>query len=324
MDVFSKYQEIIDKEILGLQLIKAPKQLYEPIEYILKLGGKRIRPAMCIASCNYFSGNYSPAIQAALGLELFHNFTLLHDDIMDNAPIRRNKSTVHEKWNPNTAILSGDAMMVKASQMILDVPEIVLKDVQHIFYDTALEVCEGQQYDMDFETRLDVSIEDYIEMIRLKTAVLLGASLQIGSIIGGASKADAKLLYDFGQSIGIAFQLQDDYLDVYGNTDIFGKKVGQDIISNKKTFLLISCLNLAKGNRLSELKKWLQKDDFNHLEKVTAIKEIYDYYQVDKISREKMDLYIENSIKLLNKVNISADYKKELTDFASKLINRSN
>ncbi|MBN2166589.1 MAG: polyprenyl synthetase family protein [Marinilabiliaceae bacterium] len=324
MSFISEFQSITENQINKLNLIKTPKGLYEPIEYILQLGGKRIRPALCMAACYYFSGNYEPSIEAALGIEMFHNFTLLHDDIMDHSSIRRGKPTVHKKWNENTAILSGDAMMVKACQLMLNVPSEVMKEIQSVFYQTSLEVCEGQQLDMDFENRQDVEIEEYIEMIRLKTAILLAASLKIGAIIGGAKKEDAQNLYKYGESIGLAFQLQDDYLDVYGKTSIFGKKVGQDIIANKKTFLLLSCIKNANKEQLKELRYWIDASSINPDEKVKAITKIYSDLKIDEKSKELMNDYYQKSIIALNKVNIKPEYKEELKRFAMNLMNRFN
>jgi geranylgeranyl diphosphate synthase, type II len=324
MDLISDYQNIVEEKIKDLQLVKSPRALYEPIEYILELGGKRIRPALCLAACHYFSGSHNSAMQAALGLEMFHNFTLLHDDIMDQSSIRRNQPTVHKKWNANTAILSGDAMMIKASQLMLQVPANVLTEIQELFLKTALEVCEGQQFDMDFETRDDVQIDEYLEMIRLKTAVLLAASLKIGAIIGGATKKNADLIYNFGETIGLAFQLQDDYLDAYGNSETFGKKVGQDIIANKKTFLLISCLKTADASQFKIVNNWLKKPSFDPIEKVEAIKNIYNQLEIEKMSREKMNDYYNQSLQTLEQIDIDTKYQLELKEFAMKLMNRTN
>lgn len=323
MAVISGYQSIINEQIKQLNIVKTPPGLYEPIEYILSLGGKRIRPALCLAACHFFSGNFQSALNAAIGLEIFHNFTLLHDDIMDHSSMRRNKPTVHIKWNSNTAILSGDAMMIKASQLMLEVPSKVLKEVQDIFLQTSLEVCEGQQLDMEFEGRKEVHVEEYLNMIRLKTAVLLGASLQIGALIGGASNEEAKLIYRFGESIGIAFQLQDDYLDVFGDPKVFGKKVGQDIVSNKKTFLLISCLKNAKGDQLKTLEKWITNKTFDSDKKIEAIKKTYIDLGIDRLSRDKMNFYYQKSLTALDQLNIKPEFISELKEFAMNLMNRA-
>ena len=247
MKSLPELSDLIHQSVNKLQFPVSPKGLYDPIRYMLSLGGKRMRPVLTLMACDAFNGDVERAISPALGLEVFHNFTLLHDDIMDNAPLRRSKPTVHEKWNSNIAILAGDAMFVQSCQLVMDTPSSVVKEVMEVFTKTALEVCEGQQYDMDFESMNEVSIEEYIDMIRLKTAVLLGASLKIGALIGNADSEAASHLYDFGVNLGIAFQLQDDILDVYGDASFFGKQVGGDILANKKTYLLITALNKANG-----------------------------------------------------------------------------
>lgn len=302
---------------------KAPLNLYEPIDYVLALGGKRLRPALCMAACHFFKGDGTPANSAAMGLEMFHNFTLLHDDIMDGATIRRNQPTVHTKWNDNTAILSGDAMMILANQLMLNVPDAVLKPVQQLFLKTALEVCEGQQYDMDFELRNDVLADEYIEMIRLKTAVLIAASLKIGALIGGASEKDASLLYEFGENLGLAFQLQDDYLDVYGNSAEFGKSIGGDIICNKKTFLLINCMTHANAEQRQRLDYWLEKTDFDRDEKINAVTQLYNELNIPSISRYRMEQYCQDALLVLDKLGVADEYKSELKVFAGNILFRS-
>ena len=238
MNIIKSLQELIEKELQQIQFPDRPKNLYEPIRYMLAVGGKRARPVLVLMGCEVFNGNRTEAIPAALAIEVFHNFTLLHDDIMDNAPLRRSKPTVHNKWNNSIAILSGDAMFVKACELMMQVNDKQIRTVMDIFLRTSTEVCEGQQMDMSFEKEKNVSITDYLKMIELKTAVLLGCSLQIGAIIGGADEIQSKHLYEFGKNIGIAFQLQDDLLDVFGDAEKFGKQTGGDIISNKKTFLI--------------------------------------------------------------------------------------
>lgn len=299
-----------------------PSGLYEPIAYILSLGGKRIRPALLLMSTNLFTDDINQSIKTAIGIEVFHNFTLLHDDIMDKAPVRRRKPTVHTKWNENTAILSGDAMLIKAYQYLADLPPDKLPACLEQFSQTALEVCEGQQYDMDFETRNDVSVDEYLHMIRLKTAVLLGASLKIGALIGGANKEDVELLYNFGINIGLAFQLKDDLLDVYGNPDSFGKQIGGDIVSNKKTFLLISALNKTDTKSKKILNDWLKKENCNPKEKVKAIKSIYDEIDVKALCEEKMDSYFKKALLSLDKVSVPLDRKKILSNIANQLMSR--
>lgn len=302
---------------------REPRRLYEPVEYVLGLGGKRLRPALCMASCHLFAGDGNQASSAALGLEMFHNFTLLHDDIMDGASKRRNQPTVHVKWNDNTAILSGDAMMILSNQLMLNVPDTVLKPVQELFLQTALEVCEGQQYDMDFEVRQDVTTDEYLEMIRLKTAVLIAASLKIGALIGGASEKEAALLYEFGQNLGLAFQLQDDYLDVYGNEAEFGKSIGGDIVCNKKTFLLINCLSLANEDQRKILDHWMSCSDFDRNEKVAAITAIYDELDIAALSKHQMEKYYQKALLIVEQLSIADHYKEELKVFAAKTLFRT-
>lgn len=273
---FKELQDVVQKEIDGLEFSTPPEGLFEPMKYILGIGGKRLRPILVLLSANLFKDDLKKVYLPAIGIEVFHNFTLLHDDVMDNAPIRRSKATVHEKWNSNVAILSGDAMSIKAYQYIVSCEDHHLRDVLTVFNQTALEVCEGQQFDMEFEDRRDVQINEYLEMIRLKTAVLLGGSLKMGAVMGDADAKDAELLYNFGVNLGMAFQLQDDYLDVFGNQDVFGKKIGGDILCNKKTFLLIKAFELAKGDDKKELEGWISAKDFNPEEKISAVRAIYE------------------------------------------------
>jgi geranylgeranyl diphosphate synthase type II len=324
MHSLTALQTIVEKEIESLSLDQEPAGLYAPIRYVLDIGGKRIRPALCLAAYQLFSKNtdFSEVLYPALGLEVFHNFTLLHDDLMDAASIRRNKKTVHLKWNANTAILSGDAMMVKASQYISKCQDKYLPEVLQVFNQTALEVCEGQQYDMDFENRLDVTVDEYLRMIRLKTSVLIAGSLKIGAIIGGASKDEANLLYDFGENIGIAFQLQDDFLDVYGDTETFGKAIGGDIVNNKKTFLLIQALQEATDSLKEELKNWIEKESGRDEEKIKAISSIYDALGIADTTKDLMMAYYDQGMQALHKVNIEATMKQDLEQFALKLIDR--
>lgn len=324
MHSLTALQSIVEKEIESLSLEQEPAGLYAPIRYVLDIGGKRIRPALCLAAYQLFSkkANFSEVLYPALGLEVFHNFTLLHDDLMDAASIRRNKKTVHLKWNANTAILSGDAMMVKASQYISHCQDKHLPEVLQVFNQTALEVCEGQQYDMDFENRLDVRVDEYLNMIRLKTSVLIAGSLKIGAIIGGASKDEANLLYDFGENIGIAFQLQDDFLDVYGNTETFGKAIGGDIVNNKKTFLLIQALQKATDPLKEELKSWIGKNARPDEEKIEGVRSIYNTLGIPDITKNLMMVYYNQAMQALKKVSIEAAMKQDLEQFALKLIDR--
>lgn len=324
MKTFQEISEIINNEVSRLNWQKSPAQLYEPIGYVLSLGAKRVRPALTLLACNMFSDDIMPAIKPALGIEIFHNFTLLHDDIMDRADIRRGKPTVHKKWDDNTAILSGDMMQIIAYQFIAETHDKYLKQILDIFSKTAGEICEGQQYDMDFEARSNVSSEEYIEMIRLKTAVLLACALKCGAIIGGASAADAQNLYDFGINIGLAFQLKDDLLDVYGNEATFGKKIGGDILCNKKTFLLIQAQKLAKGEISDTLNSWLQKSYQQPEEKIAAVTEIYNLLGVKKICEEKMNFYYERALANLKNVSVSEVKKHEITQLAMQLMYRED
>jgi len=323
MHTISDLQKIIEKELDKQEFVVEPKGLYQPIEYIMDMGGKRIRPTLCLAGCYLFTNDISLAVRPSLSLEIFHNFTLLHDDIMDNADVRRNQATVHKKWDDNTAILSGDAMLIKAYQYATGIDVKYLKEVLDLFSQTAIEVCEGQQYDMEFEQRDNVSVDDYLNMIRLKTAVLLAASLKTGAIIGGSSKKDADLLYEFGENIGLAFQLQDDFLDVYGNIETFGKAIGGDIVANKKTFLLINALQLASGTLRKDLKTWINADEFNADDKIKGIRNIYNSLGVDALAKDKMNFYFDKAMTALDQVNGRESMKNELRQFAIKLIERS-
>ena len=323
MHTISDLQKIIEKELDKQEFVIEPKGLYQPIEYIMDMGGKRIRPTLCLAGCYLFTNDISLAVRPSLSLEIFHNFTLLHDDIMDNADVRRNQATVHKKWDDNTAILSGDAMLIKAYQYATGIDVKYLKEVLDLFSQTAIEVCEGQQYDMEFEQRDNVSVDDYLNMIRLKTAVLLAASLKTGAIIGGSSKKDADLLYEFGENIGLAFQLQDDFLDVYGNIETFGKAIGGDIVANKKTFLLINALQLASGTLQKDLKTWINADEFNADDKIKGIRNIYNSLGVDALAKDKMNFYFDKAMTALDQVNGRESMKNELRQFAIKLIERS-
>lgn len=323
MHTFIELQKIIEKEIDGLEFSAPPQGLFEPMKYILSVGGKRLRPILVLLAANLYKDDLSRVCLPAIGIEIFHNFTLLHDDVMDNAPIRRRKATVHEKWNSNVAILSGDAMSIKAYQYIGSCEDKHLRDVLTVFNQTALEVCEGQQFDMEFEERSNVEVDEYLNMIRLKTAVLLGGSLKMGAIMGDANEKDADLLYHFGVNLGMAFQLQDDLLDVFGNEDVFGKQIGGDILSNKKTYLLIKALETDSTNLKQELKYWLEVKDFNPEEKIKAVKAIYEQLNVRKFSQEKIDDYFALCLEYLDKVDVIAENKKELYSLVKGLVNRS-
>lgn len=322
MFAFEIILQRIEKEVAELRFQNPPKSLYEPIKYILSLGGKRIRPALTLLACNIYDSDIENAIKPALGLEVFHNFTLLHDDLMDEADKRRNKPTVHKKWNANTAILSGDAMLITAYQLIGTTEPTHLKEVFNLFTQTALEICGGQQYDMEFESRLDVSEEEYIEMIRLKTAVLLACALKMGAILGGASQDDAGNLYKFGIHIDLAFQLQDDLLDVYGDTATFGKNIGGDILCNKKTFLLINALGLASEEQKITLENWINKKEFDAAEKIKVFTSIYDDLRLKQLTENKIQKYYDKATTNLAALNVAREKLDLLKDVCDRLMHR--
>lgn len=313
----------IEEAITTIEFPQFPKGLYEPIAYVLKQGGKRLRPLLMLMSYSIFKDNYQIALKPAIGLEIFHNFTLLHDDIMDKAELRRNKATVHKKWNVNTAILSGDAMMIKSFQYFFDLPLNIQSQVLKTFTQTALEVCEGQQYDMNFESCQNVTIDEYMEMIRLKTAVLIAAALKIGAQIAEANQHDVSLLYQVGIKIGLAFQLQDDYLDVYGNTQIFGKNIGGDITSNKKTYLLISALNKANKTQKSKLEYLLFNNIIDKEEKIKQIVELYNEIGIKNLTKSKINELTHDALNLLNKISIQNNTSL-IRNLIIKLLERNN
>ncbi len=319
---YSESYATIEKYISQLPLNSTPPELYEPIKYILSIGGKRIRPCLALMSHSLFSEEISDVIHPALGLEVFHNFTLLHDDIMDKASRRRNHDTVHVKWNENVAILSGDAMMILAYQLISKTSANVLPQIFALFNKTALEVCEGQQYDMNFEKQSAASVQEYLDMIRLKTAVLIAASLAVGAITGKASEEDIENMYLFGLNIGIGFQLQDDYLDVYGKTEKFGKNIGADILSNKKTYLLISALNSQEFYLVEQLKQWIAEKHFQPDEKVNAIRSIYDQLNIGDITEQTAKQYFTDGLKYFQQVDIPEARKTNLRDIVEKMLKR--
>ena len=289
------FSQIITKHIESIEYPSSPHTLFDPVNYILNIGGKRLRPILLLLSQQLYDSHYEKAIPAALAIEIFHNFTLVHDDIMDNADLRRNSHTVHKKWNINTGILSGDAMLIMAFQQIAKLDKQYFADVHKIFNQTALEVCEGQQYDMDFEKNHGVSVEHYLLMIKLKTSVLIAAALKMGGIIGGAKPDDQELLYKLGLNLGLGFQLQDDYLDAFSNAEEFGKETGGDIVQNKKTFMLISALSKANDEEKKELIGWLEKKEFDRNEKVTAVKNIFKKLEIDTITKDICELYFRNA-----------------------------
>jgi len=316
-------KEIIAEAIAKIDWNKTPYELYEPIAYTLSLGGKRLRPQLVLMGCGLFSEEVEQALPAALGIEVFHNFTLLHDDLMDKADIRRGNPTVYKKWGDNRAILSGDAMVIEAYRFISDVPENCLKHVLDLFSKMALEICEGQQFDMDFETRDDVQIDEYINMIRLKTAVLLGTSLKIGALIGGADKKKADILYEFGIDLGIAFQLQDDLLDVYGDEKTFGKAIGGDILNNKKTFMLLSALNAPWLDVVAQLREWINKKEYNNKEKIVAVTSLYDQLGIRQVCENKINEYSQRALSKLDKIDGNPEIKNQLKTLVEKLQTRA-
>ena len=318
----SELLEKINSHIADLRFVRTPKGLYDPITYVLSMGGKRIRPVLMLMAYNLYKENVEPAFSSATGIEVYHNYTLLHDDLMDRADKRRGKETVHKVWNDNAAILSGDAMLVLAYRLMNNCPERYLKQVMDIFSQTALEICEGQQWDMEFETRNDVTVPEYMEMIRLKTSVLLSAALKIGAVLGGASEDDARKLYDFGIKMGLAFQLQDDYLDVYGDSKVFGKNIGGDILCNKKTFMLINALALADGIQRKELEKWIASTAFCPEEKIKAVTALYDKIGIGGICEEKINAYYVEGLSLLESMAVPSERKEELKSFVCHLMNR--
>ena len=312
----------INEALSCLSLNKDPLELYEPIKYILSIGGKRIRPCMVIMACSLFRDTFDEAIKPALAIEIFHNFTLLHDDIMDNSPLRRGMSTVHEKWDQNIAILSGDAMVFIAYEQLMRTRKDVIADLIQIFNRMAMEVCEGQQYDMNFESKIDVSEAEYLKMIELKTAVLMGSSLQIGAIIGGADRADAENMYSFGKNLGLAFQLQDDLLDVYGDTEIFGKKTGGDIVAGKKTYLIVKTLELADENMQALTITTLYDVNMDKETKIGSIKSIFNQLGIREVVNEKINEYFLRANEALDKVHVKGDRKDAFYNLAKSLLNR--
>lgn len=318
----------VEEAIHQLDFPRKPTNLYEPIRYTLGLGGKRMRPVLVVLAHEMFGGYSADAIPAALAVEVFHNFTLLHDDLMDKAPLRRGKPTVHHKWSPEIAILSGDAMFVKSCQLISQCPSAHKGAALQIFLSTAMEVCEGQQYDMDFEQMDTVTVPQYLDMIRLKTAVLLGASLSIGATLAGAGDRDVRNLYDFGVNLGTAFQLQDDILDVFGDEAKFGKQVGGDILSNKKTFLLLRAFELAHGETLENLRFWIRNNTWteNHSaqEKVTAVKSIYTNLGIREEAEQKMDELYSIAEDCLDQLQLSVEQTTVLRQLANQLMERQH
>ncbi|WP_053970523.1 polyprenyl synthetase family protein [Mangrovimonas sp. ST2L15] len=323
MQQISFYQEVFLNYLETFKVQKEPANLYNPINYILSLGGKRLRPVLTLMTSDIFSGDHQKALDAALSIEVFHNFSLIHDDIMDDAPLRRGNETVHEKWDINTGILSGDAMLILAYQLFENYESEIFKDLAKLFSKTALEVCEGQQYDIDFETRDDVTIAEYLKMIEYKTAVLIGAAMKMGAIVAQASKEDQDRIYDFGKNLGVAFQLQDDYLDAFGDPKTFGKQVGGDIIENKKTYLYLKGLEMASSDSRNQLQGFYSAKTNDAGEKIEAVKTIFADSGSADATKLAIKEYTEKAFSMLDNLDISADKKQLLRAFGEQLMNRT-
>lgn len=313
--------QLINRYLDSLPYDRKPASLYAPIKYVLSMGGKRIRPTLMLLAYNLFKDDPEKILSSACALETYHNYTLLHDDLMDNADVRRGQPTVHKKWNANLAVLSGDSMLVLAYQRMTEC-DSHLAEVLRLFTETALEIGEGQQMDMEFETRNDVREEEYIEMIRLKTSVLLACAMKIGALLADAPADDADSLYRFGEKIGLAFQLQDDYLDVYGDPAVFGKAIGGDIVSNKKTYMLINAFNRADNAQRAELERWVRATDFDRQEKVKAVTGLYDEMGIDRLAQQKIAGYFNESKTYLDRVGVSDERKSELMRYAQRMMKR--
>ena len=320
MKQFQDYLNTVNQAIAVIPYPDQPRRLYEPIAYHMALGGKRVRPVLTLMACDAMGGDTATAIDAALGIEMFHNFTLLHDDVMDNADVRRGKTTVHRRWNANTAILSGDTMLTLATQFIARTSNQAVMD---LFNKTAIEIYEGQQWDMDFEVRNDVTVEEYINMIRLKTSVLLGCALKTGALVAGAGEKDADTLYEAGVNMGLAFQLRDDVLDVWGDPETFGKEIGGDIMNNKKTYLLISTMQKAKGDDADELRHWLNDPYATRDDKVAGVTALYERLGVRDMAEVAIADYNDRAIAAFNKVTMSDEDKAAFIALSNKLAGRS-
>ena len=316
--------EKVEQALGSLPYERKPEGLYAPVRYVLSLGGKRIRPVLMLMGYNLYKDDVERIMMPALGLETYHNYTLLHDDLMDRADVRRGHATVHRKWDENAAILSGDSMLVLAYQRMAQCDAAILPQVMELFTETALEIGEGQQYDIEFETRNDVTEDEYIEMIRLKTSVLLACALKLGAMLAGAPKTDAEILYDFGEQIGLAFQLQDDYLDVYGDFKTFGKRIGGDILCNKKTYMLINAQLLANDSQRKELEHWLTAKDYDEEEKIKSVTHLYDEIGIPQVARKKIEYYYSLAEQSLAKVNLPEEKKSLLWQYAQQMLNRKS
>jgi geranylgeranyl diphosphate synthase type II len=320
----AELKKLVNKAILNLSYNEEAEKLNDPVKYILSIGGKRLRPVLALMACNLFNDKIDDAVIPATGLEVFHNFTLVHDDIMDHAPVRRNLPTVHSKWNLNQAVLSGDVMAFIANECFLQTPAYCMSKVFRVFNKAAIEVCVGQQLDIDFEKAAIVSHEEYLRMIELKTAVLLAASAKIGAIIGGSDDREADLLYEFGRNLGLAFQIQDDLLDIYGDVKVFGKILGGDIISNKKTYLLVKALEIASVEQSKQLHEQFALKEFDPEIKVKTVVELYNQMNIKNISENLANDYINTAFSLLDNIGVINERKTELADIANSLIGRDN
>lgn len=322
MHAIHQYQEFFIAYLKNQAISKEPQNLYQPIDYILGLGGKRMRPVLTLMASEIFGTDYKEALPAAMAVEVFHNFSLVHDDIMDDAPLRRGQETVHEKWNINTGILSGDAMLILAYQYFEQYEPVIFRDLAKLFSKTALEVCEGQQWDVDFETRKDVTIPEYLKMIEYKTAVLVAAAMKMGAIIAKTSEKEADLIYDFGLHLGLAFQLQDDYLDAFGDPETFGKQVGGDIIENKKTYLYLKALEFSTPEKASELEKLFTLQLEDNTDKIETAKVIFNESGSSKATQEAIEMYTFKAFETLEKMDIALSKKEILRAFGENLMGR--
>lgn len=319
----SEILKLVNDFLAQLPYERKPKSLYEPVEYVLSIGGKRIRPVLTLMGYNLWKEDPEQILMPAVGLETYHNYTLLHDDLMDNADVRRGYPTVHRKWDANKAILSGDSMLVLAYQRMQQVPADKLPAVLELFTETALEIGEGQEYDMTFETRNDVTENEYIEMIRLKTSVLLACALKTGALLADAPQEDADRLYRVGEQVGLAFQLQDDLLDVYGDPKVFGKAIGGDITSNKKTYMLINAYNRANDEQRKELEHWIGAKEFDRSEKVAAVTRLYDAIGIRQLCEDKINYYFQQASQTLSEVNVTDERKAQLRQYMDELLHRN-
>ena len=322
MHPISHYQDIVLNHFQSLVLKKEPSNLYEPIRYILSLGGKRLRPVLTLMASEVFDTDCKKALAAATAVEVFHNFSLIHDDIMDDAPLRRGNETVHEKWDINTGILSGDAMLILAYQYFEEYEPSIFRELAKLFSKTALEVCEGQQYDVDFETRDDVTISEYLKMIEYKTAVLVGAAMKMGAIVAQTSEENANLIYDFGLNLGLAFQLQDDYLDAFGDPKTFGKQVGGDIIENKKTYLYLKAIEFASEESRKQLIHLFSIQPDDNTSKIDSVKEIFDSTGASEATKKAIKEYTLKAFEILHKLDVNDDKKEKLQSFGENLMGR--